>query len=123
MLGHGSLSASHTMSTKYLSKAQDLIKEHQFLVLSKSWCPDCHYVHDLFAQLGVTSKVHVIELDKLDDQDEAGKLEAAFTEVSGRKWVPTIFLNGKRFGTEQDLKELKASGDLETVLKQEKLIE
>lgn len=120
---HGTLFASHTMSTEYLDRAQKLIKENQFLVLSKTWCPDCHYVHNLFAQLGVTSKVHVIELDKLEDQEDAGKLEAAFTEIAGRKWVPTIFFNGKRFGTEQDLKQLKASGDLETVLKKEKLIE
>jgi glutaredoxin 3 len=108
---------------EYLSRAKDLISKHQFLMLSKSWCPDCHYVYKVWDEYNVGSKVHIIELDKFEDQDDAVKLEQAFTEISGRKWVPTLFFNGKRFGTEQDLKALKENGKLTQVFKGEKLID
>lgn len=86
-------------------------------MLSKSWCPDCHYVYKVWNTYGVKSKVYILELDKMDDQTEAQKLEEAFTEISGRKWVPTIFFNGKKFGTEQDLKALDKDGKLEDQFK------
>lgn len=108
--------------SEYLSKAKQILADHPFVMLSKLWCPDCVYAKDVFAGLGVSDKVHVVELDKFADQEEATKLEAAFTELSGRKWVPTLFFHGKRFGTEQDLKNWKADGSLNDVLKQQQLL-
>ncbi|CDK24763.1 unnamed protein product [Kuraishia capsulata CBS 1993] len=91
----------------YAEKAHSLISQHQFLMLSKSWCPDCHYAIAIFKKYGVLDKVHILELDKLEES-EASQLEKAFTQISGRKWVPTIFANGEKFGTEEDLKRLES---------------
>lgn len=110
------------MSQKYLDKAQALINEHPYLMLSKSWCPDCHYTYRVWDEYKVRDKVHIIELDKFADQKEAAELEKAFTQIAGRKWVPTIFFNGKRLGTEEDLKRWKAEDKLDEIFKQEKLI-
>ncbi|KAK6457750.1 thioredoxin-like protein [Scheffersomyces xylosifermentans] len=110
-------------SQEYLKKAQELIKANPYLQLSKSWCPDCHYTYRVWDKYNVRDKVHIIELDKFADQDEATKLEAAFTEISGRKWVPTIFFNGKRLGTEEDLKKWKADGSLDKIFRDAKLIQ
>ncbi|CAK7897070.1 glutaredoxin-1 [[Candida] anglica] len=109
-------------SQKYIDKAQALIDKHPFLMLSKSWCPDCHYAYRVWDQFKVTDKVHVIELDKMDNQSEAIELEKGFTHIAGRKWVPTIFFNGKVWGTEQDLKRLASEDKLEESFKKENLI-
>ncbi|RLV88877.1 Glutaredoxin-8 [Spathaspora sp. JA1] len=109
-------------SKKYLDRAHELINTHPYLMLSKSWCPDCHYTYKIWDRYKVTNKIHIIELDKFADQNEAVELEKAFTEISGRKWVPTIFFNGKKLGTEVDLKKWDSEDKLEDVFKQEKLI-
>lgn len=111
-----------TVSSEYLTKASALISDHQYLMLSKSWCKDCHYVDNVLQEFGVADKVHIIELDKFEDQNEATLLEEAFTQITGRKWVPSIFFNGKYLGTERDLKEWKDRGTLEDVFKREKIL-
>ncbi|KAK6464620.1 thioredoxin-like protein [Scheffersomyces coipomensis] len=109
-------------SKAYLERAQTIINENPYLMLSKSWCPDCHYTYKVWDEYKVRDKVHIIELDKLADQEDAVKLEQAFTEIAGRKWVPTIFFNGKRLGTEADLKVWKKEGKLDQIFKDAKLI-
>lgn len=110
------------MSQESQANARALINDNRYLMISKSWCPDCHYVYKVWDQFGVRDKVHIIELDKFEDQDEAVDLENAFTEISGRKWVPTIFFNGKKLGTEADLKAWQADGTLESRFKDEGII-
>ncbi|VEU19391.1 DEKNAAC100896 [Brettanomyces naardenensis] len=94
----------------------DLIKEHRFLMSSKSWCPDCKYAKAIFDKYKVLDKVYTIELDKIDPR-EADVLEKQFTAISGRKWVPTIFFDGKVFGTEQTLKQLESRDSTEKAFK------
>lgn len=87
--------------------ATDLIKQHKFLMLSKSWCPDCHYAINIFKKYNVLDKVYLVELDKLSN-NEAIKLESEFTAISGRKWVPSLFFNGKFWGNESTLKKFES---------------
>lgn len=98
------------MSDTAVQQAQAYIDAHPFFMISKLWCPDCHYAYRVFDEQGVRSKIHVLELDKLEDQAAAVELESGFTAIAGRKWVPTIWFNGKVFGNEQDLKRLVAAG-------------
>lgn len=105
-------------SDEYTTKANNLIAEHPYLMLSKSWCPDCHYVYNLFQNLGIYDKLHIIELDKFQDQQDATALETAFTEIVGKKWVPLLFFKGKYWGNEQDLKQLREQGQLEAEFKE-----
>lgn len=92
-------------------------------MLSKSWCPDCHYTYEIWDKYNVRDKVHIVELDKFEDQKEAEELENAFTQISGRKWVPSIFFNGKLLGTEEDLKRWSKEGTLTKVFTDAKLID
>lgn len=62
-------------------------------------------------------KIHIIELDKLEDKNDALELEEEFTVITGRKWVPIIFFNVGYLGTEVDFKVRDENGTL-----QEKLI-
>lgn len=109
--------STESSSDEYTTKAKNLIAEHPYLMLSKSWCPDCHYVYNLFQNLGIYDKLHIIELDKFQDQQDATALETAFTEIVGKKWVPLLFFKGKYWGTEQDLKKLREQGQLESEFK------
>lgn len=109
-------------SQKYVQKAENLIKANPYLMISKSWCPDCHYTYKVWEKYNVKNKIHIIEFDKFEDQKEALELEKAFTEIAGRKWVPTIFFNGELLGTEQDLKRWESEDKLEAIFKSAKLI-
>ncbi|EGV65899.1 hypothetical protein PSN45_003299 [Yamadazyma tenuis] len=100
----------------YLKRAKELISKNDFLMVSKTWCGDCQYTYRIWDKYHVKSKVHIIELDKFEDQAEASKLESAITELAGRKWVPTIYLKGQRFD-EQDLKRWEAEGITENEFK------
>ncbi|AWU78260.1 hypothetical protein CAS74_002925 [Pichia kudriavzevii] len=99
-----------------MSTAAALIKQHKFLMLSKSWCPDCHYAINIFTKYKVLPKVHIVELDKMEPR-EAVQLEKQFTEISGRKWVPSLFFNGEFSGNEATLKELESLDKTESWFK------
>ncbi|ODV83777.1 hypothetical protein CANARDRAFT_29761 [[Candida] arabinofermentans NRRL YB-2248] len=103
------------------NQAQKLINENKYLMLSKSWCPDCHYAIAIFKKYKVADKIKLIELDKMAPQ-EALALEKEFTAISGRKWVPTIFFNGENFGTEGTLKQLESLDSTEQAFKKAGLL-
>ncbi|CUM64568.1 uncharacterized protein PRCAT00002175001 [Priceomyces carsonii] len=105
------------VSAAFRKKAENYISLNPYLMISKSWCPDCHYAYRIWERYNARDKVYIIELDKFEDVEEAKQLEEAFAEIAGRKWVPTIFFNGKVFGTEEDLKRLENEGKLTQVLK------
>lgn len=106
----------------YLQRASEIIKTHPYIMLSKTWCPDCQYALKVWDRYGVTDKVHVIQLDKFEDQKESQKLEEAFNQIYGRKWVPIIFFNGEKFGTEEDLQRWESDGTLKQVFESAKLL-
>lgn len=101
---------------EYLEKAQQIIKDNNYVMLSKTWCGDCKFTYQVWDQYNVKSKIHIIELDLFPDQDEAKDLEDAFIKIAGKKWVPTIFLKGDRFD-ELDLKNWQQQGILEDKFK------
>ena len=109
--------------TQFEEKARDLIKKHEYLMLSESWCPGSHYAYKVWDLYGVRDKIHIIEFDKIPDQTEAKSLEDAFVALAGIKWVPTLFFHGSYFGTEKDLKRWEAEGKLQEIFKKEGLIE
>lgn len=96
--------------------AQELIKAHKFLMLSKSWCPDCHYAINVFNKYNILDKIYLVELDKMNAK-EALVLEKEFTAISGRKWVPSIFVNGKFWGNEQTLNTLESTDKTQSEFK------
>jgi glutaredoxin 3 len=102
-------------------KALEYIMNNRFFMISKSWCPDCHYAEAIWKKYGVSDKVEILELDKMDPK-EANELEKAFTAIAGRKWVPTIWFDGERFGTEQTLKELESLDKTEEEFKKAGLL-
>lgn len=99
-----------------MPSAAEIVKAHRFVLLAKSWCPDVRYASNVFKKYSVYDKLHVIELDKMNPT-EALKLEGEFTKLSGRKWVPSIFVGGQYWGNEGDLSKLESLDQTEKAFK------
>uniref|UniRef100_A0A671KIF5 thioredoxin-disulfide reductase (NADPH) n=1 Tax=Sinocyclocheilus anshuiensis TaxID=1608454 RepID=A0A671KIF5_9TELE len=75
------------------SKIKELIDANQVLVFSKSFCPFCVKVKELFKELNV--KCNAIELDLMEDGTNYQDL---LHEMTGQKTVPNVFINKKHIG-------------------------
>ncbi|KAI5965391.1 uncharacterized protein KGF55_001612 [Candida pseudojiufengensis] len=109
--------SSGNISSSETSDAKSLISKHKYLMISKSWCPDCHYIYNLFKKLNIFNKLYIIELDKFENQKQAQLLEDEFNSIIGKKWVPQLYFNGKYWGNESNFKELVKDDKLDEELK------
>ncbi|XP_048462623.1 thioredoxin reductase 3-like [Rhincodon typus] len=74
-------------------RIQRLIDSHNVLVFSKTFCPYCKKVKELFRSLDVD--VHVVELDLLE---EGSRMQDVLLEMTGQKTVPSVFVNKAHVG-------------------------
>uniref|UniRef100_A0A673L2I9 Thioredoxin reductase 1, cytoplasmic-like n=1 Tax=Sinocyclocheilus rhinocerous TaxID=307959 RepID=A0A673L2I9_9TELE len=86
-------SRSSSSSSLIRSKIKELIDANQVLVFSKSFCPFCVKVKELFKELNV--KCNAIELDLMEDGTNYQDL---LHEMTGQKTVPNVFINKKHIG-------------------------
>ncbi|XP_059799895.1 thioredoxin reductase 1, cytoplasmic-like [Hypanus sabinus] len=70
-----------------------LIDSHLVVVFSKSFCPYCKKVKDLFESLDVD--IHTVELDLID---EGVEMQNMLHEMTGQKTVPNVFVNKAHLG-------------------------
>jgi glutaredoxin 3 len=75
-----------------------------------SWCPYCERARSLFERKNVPFE----EID-VDARPDA---RAEMMARSGRRTVPQIFVGETHVGGSDDLMELDAAGDLDTLLNQ-----
>lgn len=73
-----------------------------------AYCPYC----DMAEQLLDDMDVDYDEIDVTDDQETREEL----VERTGQQTVPQIFIDGTSVGGYDDLRELKAEGELEEML-------
>ncbi|EDO14582.1 hypothetical protein Kpol_337p4 [Vanderwaltozyma polyspora DSM 70294] len=99
----------------YNTKAKEIINSHQFVQFSANWCPDCVYANSVWSKFGVSDKVHVFDIGNLS-KDEQAQWRDAFESVSKIRNLPTIFVNGKAWGTESELHKYESKGTLKDEL-------
>lgn len=105
-------------NNSFRQEAEQLVNDNEILMISKSWCPDCHFMYKVWDQYGLASKVKILELDKMKDQDHAVGLESEFSAMAGEKWVPTIFFRPKNsIVTDRHFREWEMNGTTEQELK------
>ncbi|XP_057194693.1 thioredoxin reductase 3 [Triplophysa rosa] len=75
------------------SRIKELVDSSQVLVFSKSYCPYCVKVKELFKELNV--KCNAVELDLMEDGTNYQDL---LHEMTGQKTVPNVFINKKHIG-------------------------
>lgn len=83
------------------------IKDNKVMVFSKTTCPFCTKIKNLFDSLGF--KYEVLELDQLA---EGPAIQAALAEKSGQRTVPNVFINGDHIGGCDDTLRLHADNTL-----------
>ncbi|XP_046354287.2 thioredoxin reductase 1, cytoplasmic-like isoform X2 [Haliotis rufescens] len=82
-----------TVNGDMKSTLQDYISKNKVMIFSKTTCPFCQKVKDLFKTLNV--EYTALEIDKLDNMSA---IQAGLFELTGQKTVPNVFINGNHIG-------------------------
>jgi len=90
-----------------MEQVEQYINTHQVMVFSKSTCPFCVKIKQLFDSLNI--KYEVLELDQMPD---GADIQAALAERSGQRTVPNVFINGKHVGGCDDTLKLHTENKL-----------
>jgi len=89
------------------------------MIFSKSYCPYCDKVKQLFKSLGVFEKAHFVELDNVSNGNE---LQDAMAKEAGARSVPQVFIDGEKIGGCDDTHALNSKGLLVPKLKKAGLL-
>ncbi|XP_068171458.1 thioredoxin reductase 3 [Antennarius striatus] len=93
------------------SRIAELIDSNQVMLFSKSYCPFCVKVKDLFKGLNVEYKV--VELDLIED---GTNYQEMLLEMTGQKTVPNVFVNKKHIGGADSTLKAYEDGFLQKLL-------
>ncbi|KAF8768076.1 glutaredoxin-like [Argiope bruennichi] len=104
--------AAAQIDAKLLEEIEKYIKEHKVMIFSKSRCPYCVKVKELFKSLGVD--YYALELDVIEGGD---KLQQAMGKKAGRTSVPQVFIDSEHVGGCDDTMAAHKSGKLNALLK------
>ncbi|CAM5125885.1 unnamed protein product [Eretmochelys imbricata] len=92
-------------------RVRTLISSHRVVVFSKSYCPYCIKVKELFHSMGVD--FYALELDLTDD---GPNIQQVLVEVTSQRAVPNVFVNGTHIGGYDKTFQASQSGSLQNVL-------
>jgi len=95
------------ITTSPMETVDQLVAANTVMVFSKTTCPFCTKIKNLFEQLKV--KIEVLELDQIGD---GAAVQAALLEKTGQRTVPNVFINGKHVGGHDDTMKLHSEEKL-----------
>uniref|UniRef100_A0A8C6UKC1 thioredoxin-disulfide reductase (NADPH) n=1 Tax=Neogobius melanostomus TaxID=47308 RepID=A0A8C6UKC1_9GOBI len=104
-----------TGKTELKTRIQTLIDSNQVMVFSKSYCPFCIKVKDLFKELQVDC--NVVELDLIED---GTNYQEMLLQMTGQKTVPNVFINKTHIGGCDKTMQAHKDGSLQQLLSGEK---
>ncbi|KAG0211809.1 hypothetical protein BGX28_007399 [Mortierella sp. GBA30] len=87
------------------------IASNPVMIFSKSYCPYCLRVKDLFDDLSVPYKS--LELDEHEYGDE---IQQHLKKISGQSTVPNVYIKGTHLGGSDDTQAANESGKLKELL-------
>ncbi|XP_030476021.2 uncharacterized protein LOC115693179 [Syzygium oleosum] len=105
------LSLGAAASTSSSAFVQNVIYSNKIAIFSKSYCPYCLRAKRIFSELH--EQPYVVELDLRDD---GGRIQNVLLDLTGRRTVPQVFVNGKHIGGSDDLSAAVMSGQLQKLL-------
>ncbi|SMN22659.1 similar to Saccharomyces cerevisiae YLR364W GRX8 Glutaredoxin that employs a dithiol mechanism of catalysis [Maudiozyma saulgeensis] len=100
----------------HVEEVKLLLEEHKFIQFSANWCPDCQYANRILNRYDVQEKVKIFEIGNMS-KDEQESWRISFQQVTGSRNLPSIFVNGKLWGTEVELHRYEDSNQLEKEFK------
>ncbi|XP_014782636.1 uncharacterized protein LOC106878060 [Octopus bimaculoides] len=95
-------------SPEFAKFVEKTIHENCVVVFSKTYCPHCNTVKTIFDNLRVNYKT--IELNRREDGEQ---IMSVLQEISQKRTVPRVFVNGDCIGGCDDTKALYKSGKLQ----------
>ncbi|GAB1598459.1 glutaredoxin-like [Argonauta hians] len=96
--------------TKFVEKT---VNDNCVVVFSKTYCPHCTTVKTIFDNLDINYKI--IELNRRDDGEQ---ILSTLHEMTSKRTVPRVFVNGDCIGGCDDTKALYKSGKLLEIITQ-----
>eukprot|EP00092_Neocalanus_flemingeri_P022847 GFUD01024773.1.p1 GENE.GFUD01024773.1~~GFUD01024773.1.p1 ORF type:complete len:685 (-),score=192.22 GFUD01024773.1:237-2291(-) len=90
------------------------ISTHKVMMFSKTTCPFCVKIKQLFDSLKI--KYEVLELDQTPD---GAAVQAALAERSGQRTVPNVFINGDHVGGCDDTFKLHTENKLQAMVQEQ----
>ncbi|ORX46901.1 glutaredoxin-1 [Piromyces finnis] len=90
----------------------NLIKNENVMVFSKTYCPYCDATKDLLNSLKCQYKA--IELDEMDN---GRQIQDYLFEITNQKTVPNTFISGQHIGGNDKLQAKHKSGQLMPIIK------
>ncbi|XP_033647387.1 thioredoxin reductase 1, cytoplasmic-like [Asterias rubens] len=87
------------------------INQNDVMIFSKTTCPFCKKVKDLFTSL--KAPFQALELDK---EGNGGQIQDLLKEMTGQGTVPNVFIRGKHLGGNDDTQKAHAEGRLSLLL-------
>ncbi|KAF9416766.1 hypothetical protein BGZ94_010124 [Podila epigama] len=99
------------MSAAVRALIRQSIAENPVMIFSKSYCPYCLRVKDLFDDMHV--KYKALELDEHDLGDE---IQQSLKALSGQATVPNVYIKGNHVGGSDATQAAKESGKLQELL-------
>merc|ERR1712013_63180 len=90
-----------------MEQVENYISKNKVMVFSKTTCPFCTKIKQLFDSLKF--KYEVLELDQISDGAE---IQAALAEKSGQRTVPNVYINGEHVGGCDDTLKLHSENKL-----------
>merc|ERR1739841_203138 len=103
----GSHTPTINSTSTTMEKAKDFIAKNTVMIFSKSYCPYCTKVKQLFQGLGVNFTA--VELDQIADGSD---IQAALKQITGGTTVPRVFINSEHIGGNDDTQNLHKKGGL-----------
>ena len=97
--------------------SEDFVKkaiQSPVVVFSKTYCPYCTRVKDIFSEAGVKD-LYVIELDERDDCSD---VQDILLRMTGARTVPRFFIGEKSVGGSNEVAAMAKKGTLKDALKQ-----
>lgn len=99
------------MTTTEEKYVDETINSNDVVVWSKSYCPYCKKVKELFKKLNV--EYHAIELDQ---KDNGASIQAILKTKTGQSSVPNVFIKKQHIGGCDDTHAKEKDGSLQKLL-------
>jgi len=105
--GARKLGSSHDLEAEIINK----VVINKVVIFSKSSCPYCRRVKQLFSD--IDQPTHVVELNEVK---RGADMQRVLQEMTGQRTVPNIFVNGKHLGGCDDTMAAHDDGRLKQML-------
>lgn len=96
------------------SMIETSIKSNTVMMFSKSYCPFCKKIKELFGSLGVV--YHALEIDL---EANGAEIQSTLFEMSGQRTVPNTYIKGKHLGGADDTLKAHSDGKLMQMIRDE----